>query len=89
MPLTLTKYTVAPVKVTNVRYFGLTTEDKLGYNATQFMFYNSLGQEAGVAYLIPGKPGNGCVDFYNDTAASYDGVNMYVSVPEGLTGVGQ
>ena len=89
MPLTWTSYTAAPVQVNGIRYFGPTTENTLGCNVTQFLFYNSFGQDTGVAYLTPGQLGNGCVDFHNDTVVSYNGVNMYVPIPEGLTGVGQ
>ena len=56
---------------------------------TQYMFYNRVGEYAGVAYLTLGQTGRGCVDFYNASVVSYSGVNMLVSLPDGRTGVGE
>jgi hypothetical protein len=53
------------------------------------MFYNLEGQHAGVAYLTLNDARDRFVDFNNISIVSYDGVNMLVSVPEGLAGVGQ
>ena len=57
-PLDWTNYTTFPTQINRFRYFGPTTENTQGCNTTQFMFYNSLGQDAGVAYLTPGQLGN-------------------------------
>lgn len=56
---------------------------------TRYMFYNLEGQHAGVAYLTLNDARDRFVDFNNISIVSYDGVNMLVSVPEGLAGVGQ
>ena len=86
-PLDWTNYTTFPMQIDSLRYFGPTTQNTQGCNATQFMFYNSLGQNAGFAYLTPGQLGNRCVDL--GTAVSYSGVNMLVPIPEQIVDLGQ
>ena len=73
----------------SIRYWSPTTQNTSDCNSVQFLFYNSLEQYAGVAYLRPGQGNGGCVDFANDTVVSYNGVTMLVPVPAGFTGVGE
>ena len=77
------------VQIKSLSYFRPTTENTTNCKPIQFMFYNEQHQDAGVAYLTPGQSGHGCVTFYSENVVSYNRVTMLVSVPNGITGVGQ
>ncbi|KAL5312989.1 hypothetical protein ACEPPN_019415 [Leptodophora sp. 'Broadleaf-Isolate-01'] len=80
--------------IKSIRYFGGFENStgchvSLPHYPTQYGFYGTEGRDIGVAYLTLGQIGRGCVDFNNASAVSYRGVDMLVSLPDGLSGVGQ
>jgi len=79
--------------IKSVRYYGntliaLSCNVTLPLYPTQFMFYNSNGQVAGVAYLSVTDTESKCIDFYNESIVSYNGVDMLVPLPESLSDLG-
>lgn len=75
------------------RYYGntliaLSCNVTLPLYPTRFMFYNSKGQVAGVAYLSMTDTESKCIDFYNESIVSYNGVDMLVPLSESLSDLG-
>jgi len=46
----------------------------------QLVFYNTIGQQAGVMYVTPGQGYEGCIDFGGTVVASYEAVQMLVPI---------
>ncbi|PVH75936.1 hypothetical protein DL98DRAFT_536101 [Cadophora sp. DSE1049] len=96
LPWTIPETTPLPLAIPDVksiRYMGITNATGCHLSPplfpTQYFFYNRDGQYRGAAYLKAGQNGRGCADFNGGSVVSYDGADMLVPMPEGLTGVGQ
>ena len=93
MPLNWTMYTTEPVQINSISYNGPTTQNTKRCKATRFSFHGRLPYKGTIvqvvsSYLTPGQSGRECFDFGNTSVTDYDGVNIYVDIPEYITRTG-